>query len=412
LVMRLANNPALAATLRADGTGLLADKMRFALGLTFTTFSLIAISTALLGTILYGFLGRFTMSRRYRVAVTLSYGLLSVAFPYANSFYSHQLAALVLFVAFVLVCRPDLPAKGWAGLVAIGLLLGLAVVTEYPTVLIAAPLFLYAWLRLATKRRIGWVIAGGAVPGSLAASYNQAIYHTPLPVGYHYSALWQTQHSTGFMSLTYPKLDALWGIVGSPYRGLFFLSPVLLLAVAGLVLAWRRPPYRAETVLSTLAVAGFLVFNASSSMWWGGFAVGPRYLLPMLPFLAWPMVVFLERYGQAAWARALLAGLALLSLIGVWGLALAGQAFPPETLPNPWLDYAWPHLLAGDLARNAGMVLGLRGWWSLLPLPFLAGGALFLLGRTSGPRRAAAPGLDTFAATAPAGRSAPAISSD
>ena len=146
------------------------------------------------------------------------------------------------------------------------------------------------------------------------------------------------------------------------------MSPVLLLALPGFVYLWRERKYRAEALVSLLSVLSFLAFNSSSSMWWGGFAVGPRYLIPMLPFLAWPMIFFLERHGQMAWAKVLYGGLAVLSLGLVWGLTWAGQTFPEEIWRSPWAEFAVPHLARGDLARNFGMLLGLPSWWSLMPL--------------------------------------------
>ncbi len=47
---------------------------------------------------------------------------------------------------------------------------------------------------------------------------------------------------------------------------------------------------------------------------------------------------------------------------------LAGQGYPPDTLRHPLTQYVWPHLRAGDIARNAGMAVGLRGLWSVFPL--------------------------------------------
>ena len=42
---------------------------------------------------------------------------------------------------------------------------------------------------------------------------------------------------------------------------------------------------------------------------------------------------------------------------------------------NPLVEYSWPHIAAGDVARNWGMIAGLRGGWSLLPLAVLIAGA-------------------------------------
>jgi hypothetical protein len=79
------------------------------------------------------------------------------------------------------------------------------------------------------------------------------------------------------------------------------------------------------------------------------------------------------------------------SWVATWALALAGQAFPSDTIMNPLVEYALPNWLAGNIARNAGtIVLGLRGPLSILPLvAVLAAGVglLALLGRSADGRR-------------------------
>src|SRR5690606_8352368 len=100
---------------------------------------------------------------------------------------------------------------------------------------------------------------------------------------------WTAQHESGFMSLSMPTATALWGITFSPFRGLFLLAPWLLLAIPGLVVWWRRDTYRAEWWAVVGTIVAMFVFNSSSIMWWGGFAIGPRYVLPALPFLVLPV---------------------------------------------------------------------------------------------------------------------------
>jgi hypothetical protein len=110
------------------------------------------------------------------------------------------------------------------------------------------------------------------------------------------------------------------------------------------------------------------LFNSSSIMWWGGFAVGPRYLLPMLPFMTLPIIFVLRKWGDWAWLRGLVIVLFAWSLIATWGLTLAEQAFPPDTLRNPLVEHAWPNWKAGNIARNLGMFLHLPSIASLVPL--------------------------------------------
>ncbi len=122
-------------------------------------------------------------------------------------------------------------------------------------------------------------------------------------------------------------------------------------------------------MLSALAM---FVFNVSSSMWWGGWGIGPRYFLPGLPFLAIGLGFALE---HSAW-KLLAVPLVLLSLGATWSLTLADQAFPPDTIVNPLRDFAWPALAKDNIARNIGNIFGFRG---KMGLALLAGGMSVLV---------------------------------
>jgi hypothetical protein len=369
---RLAQGNAVQGTLRAGGTGIRDDKMAVATALTVATFFSVAVPAALCGALLFHFLGRFSAQRWMRIAVALTYALTTIAFSYSNAFYAHQLVAALLFAAFVLLFTLDTRVLRLR-CAGVGLLLGLALISEYPTVLIVVVLLVYAAYQVGRDPRraptaLGWIAVGMLPPVLGAAAYHLVIFHTPWPVAYRYSALWQERHTVGFISITVPHLDALWGITFSAYRGLFFVSPVLLLSLWGFWELWRQRVHRPEVMASLAAAVSFLAFNSASVMWWGGFAVGPRYLIPMLPFLAWPLVGFLARHATAPWRVGLFGFLALVSLIMTWSLSLAGQHFPEDTHRFPLIDYAWPHLLQGNLARNVGTLLGLSGLMSLAPL--------------------------------------------
>lgn len=377
-VAKLSNSESFQSTLRAEGSGIYKEKVRFALAQVVLTFFVAAVPTAILGVLLYSLLAAFVAPMWPRLITVLIYGLLTPAFAYAGAFYGHQLSTALLFGAFYLAfTRREHLSVG--ALLAIGLLLGYSVVTEYPTAVMVGIIFLYAFYVLVRQRRwlqIGWTILAGAIVAALWMVYNNAIFGGPLNLGYSYSELWVNQHHTGFMSLTLPHPAAMWGITFGVFRGLFFLSPILLLAFPGFWLWWQSGQYRAEFLVAVASSLTIYLFNASSSMWWGGFAVGPRYLLPMLPFFALPLVLLFLKWGGRLWLKVLAGVLGGWSLVALWGLTLAEQAFPPDTIPFPLLDYALPNWLAGNIARNIGTILGFRGVSSLIPLLVL----LVLLG--------------------------------
>jgi len=368
----LRGNQAVGTTLTEGGSGLLPGKLHAALALYLVTLFAVSIPSAILGGVLYLFLGHFVPSPLPRVWAVLAYALATSAFPYSGSFYGHQIVAALLFVAFYLSLLIGRGRLGILSALGVGVLLGYAVITEYPAVLVAGAVFLYLLARLRQKRWIGLTVLGGVLPVLLWMAYNQAIFHQPVAFGYEHAPLWEDVNTAGFFSLVYPQPEAMWGITFGSFRGLFFLSPVLLLTVPGFYRLARCRAWRLEFLVCLWAALAFFLFNSSSVMWQGGYAVGPRYIVPMLPFLVLPLALFAEGWRRRWWARALIGVLSVWSLGAVWAETVGGQQFPDYT-PNPLFRYALPRLLEGDIARNLGTVAGLSGWVSLVPLVIALG---------------------------------------
>lgn len=372
VLSRLSSNQAVAGTLRESGTGLLPEKLYFALALYVVTLVTVSVPSALLGVVLYRFTGHYSSSQAHRVSVTLTYGLATSAFPYSGSYMGHQIVATFLFFSFYSIFLVARQAIKPAILPFIGFLMGYAVITEYPTVLIAAAIFVYAFFRLPKKAWTAWLILGGILPGVIWMIYNYQIYHKPIGFGYLYAPLYTDKNNIGFFSLVYPHFEALWGITFSSYRGLFYLSPVMLFALPGFYHFGHARERWPEFLVCLWATVSFFLFNSSSVMWQGGYAIGPRYVLPMLPFMSLALIFFAEQWGKHGWVKVVMGLLNLWSLLFVWAETLGGQSFPDWTR-NPLFNYSLPRLLQGDIARNWGTIVGLPGWASLFPLTVILG---------------------------------------
>jgi hypothetical protein len=84
-----------------------------------------------------------------------------------------------------------------------------------------------------------------------------------------------------------PFLTGFWGLIFSPYRGVFWHTPLFIASVVAFVPFVRR--HRSEALLIAL-LSGVLVGMYSLWwMWWGGFAWGPRFLVPLTPL--WVLVL-------------------------------------------------------------------------------------------------------------------------
>ena len=358
------------------------------------TLAAAAIPGALLGLCLYRFAGRFTAHDGHAALLAITYGLATAAFPYSKALFQHQASALGAFGGFYLLWRVVREGAAPWRLYAAGALFGLAVVSEYPVALFVGMLFLWALLEARDRPALLRVVAGGLPLAVLFAAYNLAIFGTPLPVGYRYHVEYQGVHARGFMGIIGPMADALYGITISPYRGLLFLSPVVVLALPGLVRMWRAGERRVAGLLAAIG-AGFVLYVGSYIYWSGGDAIGPRFLVPALPFLMLPIVYALDALLPHRAGAALVALLIAGSALNVWAQSVAGQRYPPyefrgAIVTNPTTQWALPLLREGDVALNWGMLAGLHGLASLLPL--LGGMALVIAAWAALRRRAEAAG--------------------
>jgi hypothetical protein len=391
VVQRLSSSQALAGTLREEGTGLLERKVRFAAALHVTTFVTVSLPSALLGVLLYRFLGRLLGAPVPRVALTLSYGLATIAFPYSTVFYGYQIAATLLFGSFFLLYRVRHDELGHRWLWVVGGLLGLAVLTEFHALVLLVGLAVYAFWFLERKWEIVKLGLGGLPFALVLGWYNAAAFGNPFSSSYRYLGRFPEISNTGFLGFCWPRWEALWGITFSPFRGLFILSPFLLLAVPGFWHLFRSRKWRPEAALWLGLILAQLVLVSAWYDWFGGFAIGPRNLLTILPFFVPPVAICIETWSQRPLLRAAAWGLVGASFALVWIASVSGQEFAPYagTNPFPLVDFFWPKFRAGDIARNLGMVVGLSSWYSLLPLVVILGGALWIVrksGHPFGPR--------------------------
>jgi hypothetical protein len=106
----------------------------------------------------------------------------------------------------------------------------------------------------------------------------------------------------GLMGIRLPTLSAGYHITFDPKFGLFWLSPVLLLALVGYYDSLMRRRNTAEVVLSLFSIGIIFAMNAASYLWYGGSAFGPRLLITALPFFIVPLALL-----PAGWTWALVA---------------------------------------------------------------------------------------------------------
>ncbi len=302
-----------------------------------------ALPAAFLGWLLFGVLGRLGAgSERLRATAALTYGLGTLAFPYATAFYAHQPAATAGFAAFAALLAADGSPRARPLAAGAGAAAGLAVTLELSCALVAAGLGLWLLGDPRRRRHLPFYVAGG-LPFALALGlYAAAAFGSPWSPWFEHANPAVEVRVDGRL-FGAPRVTTALELLVMPYRGLFYTSPVLLLAFAG----WPRLRTAQPGVAALCAAVplAFLLLVSSFHAWYGGWAPGPRYLVPALPFLFMPVGFALGRWPRIG---ALLAALSVAIMLVLTSVAVE----VPAGFADPLRDFALPRFFAGELAVN------------------------------------------------------------
>jgi len=177
-----------------------------------------------------------------------------------------------------------------------GVCLGIATTAHITAILFVPFFFVYAlypyWRSPGKSPVLSAALCfscGLGVVLALLGYYNYFRFGNPLETGRGVdpSAVMQF----GYGVFTSP-IQGIYGLVFSSNKGLLLFSPVVVVAL----LAWPRlnrlHPFLSRVLVA--AIAFRIVFIASRSDWHGGFSLGPRYLLMLLPYLCLPLVLLVK----------------------------------------------------------------------------------------------------------------------
>ena len=199
----------------------------------------------------------------------------------SQALWQHGASQLAISAALYCLVRGRQDAR-W--LAFAGFPLAFAIISRPTDVLLALPLGLYVFFH--HRRQLGGFLLAGSPPALFQLWYNATYFGNPFRVQFSLTALAAVRGLlAGAETWSVPLWSGLAGILLSPARGLFVYSPVFLLSVVGIGLAWRRNGdpllrYASVGVILTLVVYG------KWSNWWGGTSYGPRLLADLSPVLA------------------------------------------------------------------------------------------------------------------------------
>jgi hypothetical protein len=232
----------------------------------------------------------FKASAKSAVAVALSLGLGTMAWRYSVWTLSEATQMFLLLCAVYGVLKGDRRSL-LAGSTCFGFLVLIKVFSLIYVPVFAA--YLIVRYRSSSRKALGRLadfLAPVLVAGALIAALNYVRFGNPLESGYGGEAL-------QFYPRTLPRHLVL--LLFPPERGLFAYNPILVLSVLGF--PWLIKVARREAVFVLSLIGVNLCSCAMWHDWDGGWAWGPRFLVPVIPLYLLPLVGYTRYLGRARW---------------------------------------------------------------------------------------------------------------
>jgi len=295
------------------------------------------------------------------LAAALAFGFSTTAWGYAGTLYQHHVFTLLLLSGFYAVWKYRQGNRtSWLWGTLVWLNYGLAILIDYPNAILMLPVMVYflassisvsessdkytvslKWGILATflvfvvvtgfhgyhnQKHFGsWKSLSGGIIGYKDIKEDGLLAE---PDAQDRIAELQATKSVGNFFAEEKFARGFQILLASRDRGLFLYTPFLLLGFIGLFMSIRKARLEQGVLMALISVN--LVLYSSWGDPWGGWAYGPRYLIPSMAILSIFAAVFIRDFKYQVLGRLIAyALLAYSSAVAVLG-ALTTNAVPPK----------------------------------------------------------------------------------
>ncbi|MEK7581471.1 MAG: hypothetical protein AAB512_04250 [Patescibacteria group bacterium] len=279
---------------------------------------------------------------------------------YALTFTQHQLSTTLILLALI----NAIGKRTFINNMLIGLIFSAGLLVDIPNVLMMTPIMIYVFVKhfqsnpeqnKSANFPLRLIVLSGIIIGivplfALFGWYNYQTTSSYTKIG---QFIGRANYPADELEVPTPKnpnrillpydtrkqLNGLYILLLSNERGWLFYSPVILVGIIGLYIAYQDQQKRRLAVLSTSVV---LITIISYSMFgdpWGGWSFGPRYLIPAAAILSSAIGVAVAKYKNNILFVSIFILLAAYSLAISSVGALTTSAIPPRVeavnLANP-----------------------------------------------------------------------------